>query len=115
MRLLGYALTVALLSLSVGTALAKTPTKAAKPSKALQEKFIQACIHAYEASDSKAPSDVGSKICQCAGPEAKSQGATSAALQSETRKLEKDPKYKFRDKHVLDAIKYCTITTLDVD
>ena len=105
---MNYLAGIALLLMPFNSAFAK-----AKPESELPNKFTEACIHAYETVNTSAPAGLGRKICECTGPETKSQGATDKALKSETANLLKDPKYQFKDKHVLDAMKYCTITTLE--
>ncbi|MBC7692032.1 MAG: hypothetical protein H7222_09695 [Methylotenera sp.] len=78
----------------------------------IQKDFSMACAEAFKISHPDDTQGLGGKICECAGPESKSQGATDAVIKSETASIRKDPKHEVTDKHVLDAMKYCAIETL---
>lgn len=108
-RWVAKALLAGLATSTLGTA----SVHASVPSKKTQTEFSSACFQAYSHGRSEAPLELGKRICDCAGPEAKSQGASEAVLKRETAALVKDTKHQFQDTHVLDAMKYCTITAFE--
>ena len=102
---------------------AKTFTK--RPSQQLPDvtkppysTFVDTCMTAFNGSveipaQTSEHGAFGKAVCQCTAGESKLQGVTQKSLETETKKIQGDPKYKISDPKLLAALQYCTLKTMD--
>ncbi len=74
--------------------------------------FIKACGTAFDTSSGGAE-NIGGTICPCTADESKHQGVTLAELRAETAEIQKNPAYKIKNKKLLAAFHYCTISLME--
>jgi hypothetical protein len=78
--------------------------------------FLKACEESFVKSKPDAASqEIARTICECATQESRHQGASSSALKREAARMQKDPKAKIQDRHILDAFHWCMLQLNDAD
>jgi hypothetical protein len=78
----------------------------------LDDAFTRSCVRAFSASAGEASGPAAQEICGCTAKESHHQGVTRQALEKETRRITRDPKYQIQDDKLMNAFRWCTLESM---